>query len=153
MLSSILMLPHGSDIIPGTDRPYTEAFRPLHEAMERAGAAVAGRKTDLIILLTPHGYSLATAYNVYLHDRFDGLFHDLSHSSIFGNIVSHTRWAGERAQAEQLLAAMKDKGIPADGLTYGAPDYPLPLGWGETVPLHYIVNGDKPVPIPEMCAW
>jgi aromatic ring-opening dioxygenase LigB subunit len=144
MLSSILMLPHGSEIIPTADRPYNEAFRPLHEAMLQAGASVAERKTGLIILMTPHGYGLGTAYNVYLHDRYDGLFHDLSHSNIFGQIASHTRWAGERAQAEQLLAALKEKGIPADGLIYGGSDYPLPLGWGESVPLHYIADGDKP---------
>jgi aromatic ring-opening dioxygenase LigB subunit len=137
------MLPHGSEITVA-DKPGNEGFRSLHEAMQQAGSAVAERKTDLVMLLTPHGYSLATAYNVYLHESFDGQFHDTSHPHTFGEIVAHSRWTGERSQAERLLSTMQESGIAADGMMYGAPDYPLPLGWGESVPLHYIAGSDTP---------
>ena len=144
MLSSVLMLPHGAEIIPTPGTPYNEAFRPLHEAMERAGREVAARKTDIDILLTPHGFTLSDIYVVYMHERFQALFYNLNESNTFGDIAARELWPGDRQTAERLLAAMKQKAIPADGLIQGSPTYALTLGWGETVPLHYLVAGETP---------
>ena len=144
MLSSVLMLPHGAEIIPTPGQPYNEAFRPLHTAMDQAGAALAERKTDLVIMFTPHGYSLDAAYTIYMHERFQGLFYDLTESSIFGEIAERLLWTGDHEQASAVLSGLQAQGVPVEGLVHGSPSYPLALAWGESVPLHYLVRNNKP---------
>jgi aromatic ring-opening dioxygenase LigB subunit len=144
MLSSVLMLPHGAEIIPTPGQPYNEAFRPLHSAMEQAGQALAARKSDLVIMFTPHGYNLDAAYTIYLHERFQGLFYNLTESNIFGDIAGRMLWAGNREQADAVLSGLQRCGVAAEGLVHGSPTYPLALAWGESVPLRYLLNGDKP---------
>lgn len=144
MLSSVLMAPHGAEIIPMAGQPYNEAFRPLHAALDRAGQTLAERNTDLIVMVTPHGYSLDVAYTVYQHERFQGIFYHLTESNVFGDIAGRTVWSGDREQAGALLARLLDLGVAAEGLVHGAPTYPLELAWGECTPLHYLVRGDKP---------
>ncbi len=144
MLSSVLMAPHGAEIIPLAGQPYNDAFRPLHAAMEQAGQALAERDTDLLMMVTPHGYSLDAAYTIYLHERFQGLFYNLTESNVFGEISGRALWTGERDQAAAVLAGLRQRGVAADGLVHGSPGYPLALAWGETVPLHYLVRGAAP---------
>lgn len=144
MLSSVLMAPHGAEIIPTPGQPYNEAFRPLHVAMERAGKALAERNTDLLIMFTPHGYSLDAAYTIYHHERYQGLFYNLTESNIFGDIAGRTLWTGDRDQASAVLAGLHTHGVAAEALVHGGATYPLALAWGEAVPLHYFVRGDRP---------
>jgi aromatic ring-opening dioxygenase LigB subunit len=144
VLSSVLMLPHGAEIVPAPYVTYNEAFRPLHDAMRVVGQDVASRQTKLVLMLTPHGYSLDHAYAVYLHERLQGLFYTLSESNIFGEIAERMLWPGDRVQAERLLATMQASGIAAEGLTHGSPSYPLALAWGESVPLRYLAAENGP---------
>ncbi len=144
MLTSILMLPHGAEIIPAPGHPYNEMFRPLHRAMEEVGQQTARDNTDLLIMLTPHGTSLAEAFGVYQAERYQGIFYDLSESNVYGDVISHSLWSGDAEQAKRLLESLKQRGIAAEGIIQGSPDYPLALTWSEAVPLHYLAAADNP---------
>lgn len=144
MISALFLLPHGAQIIPLPGIPYDEAFRPLHEAMQQVGQGIKDQNIELLFLLSPHGYSLAHAFVVYLHERYQGLFYDLSESNVFGHIVGRMLWPGDKPMAEALLSAMQTSGVAAEGLVHGSPSYPLTLAWGESIPLHYAISGDNP---------
>jgi aromatic ring-opening dioxygenase LigB subunit len=144
MLVSAYMLPHGTDIIPGIKEPYGEGFRPLHLAMEQAGKTLAAENPDLVIMLVPHGYTLPEQHVVYLHERYLGLLYDASNPDVFGAVQMADIWRGDRAAAEQVLAAMQAKHIPASGLIQGGPPFALTLAWSETVPLRYLLKDCAP---------
>jgi aromatic ring-opening dioxygenase LigB subunit len=140
MLSSILMLPHGAEIVPGSHDPYNDAFAPPHTALERAAQQTAADKPDLFILVTPHGYTLPDDYVVYLHSRYQGLLYRLGESNIFGAIQTQAIWPADAGAAERLLAKMRAVGVPTQGLIQGGADYPLTLAWAESVPMHYLMR-------------
>ena len=50
MLSSVILAPHGPEIVPIAGRPHTEPYRVLHEALLDSGRVVAEGKTDLLIV-------------------------------------------------------------------------------------------------------
>lgn len=144
MLVSTYMLPHGADMIPGIKEPYPEGFRPVHLAMEQMGRTLAAENPDLVIMLVPHGYTLPEQHVVYLHERYLGLLYDATNPDTFGALHMADIWPGDRAAAEQVLAAMQAKRIPATGLIQGGPAFALTLAWSETVPLHYLMKKCKP---------
>jgi len=144
MLISAYLVPHGNQIIPGLEQPYAEGFRPLHQAMEQARDRLAADGADLLILLTPHGIALPEAYGVYLNERLQGLYYDLSESNVFGQVRGRALWPGDRTVAEGLVAALQGAGLPAAGLLQGAPSFPIALTWGELVPLHYLGSSGSP---------
>lgn len=144
MLVSAYMLPHGTDMIPGVKEPYPEGFRPVHLAMEQAGKTIAAENPDLVVMLVPHGYTLPEQHVVYLHERYLGLLYDATNPDVFGSVKFSDIWHGDRAAAEQLLAAMQARNIPATGLIQGGPPFALTLAWSETVPLHYLTKSCAP---------
>ena len=144
MLTSVIMAPHGPEIVPVAGRPHPEPFHRLHEALLDAGKAVASQKTDLLIVLSPHSYALADDYLLFLSERYQNLIYDLSESNIFGDIASRTLWPAERSAAEKLLAMLVAQGLPVQGIMHGTFTFPITLGWGEGVPLHYLAPEGQP---------
>jgi aromatic ring-opening dioxygenase LigB subunit len=140
VLVSAFMLPHGSQIVPGLEEHYDEANRPLHQAMEQMGAALAADCPDAIILVTPHGISLPEHHAVYMHNRLMGMLFTLDGPDGFSKVKEQYLWRGDSALAGRLLAAMQERSIPALPLVQGSSDYPLALAWGETVPLYYLLR-------------
>ncbi len=144
MLTSVCLIPHGMQIIPGLEDHQPAAFHSLHDAMLRAGRDLRADQPDLLLLLTPHGHCIESAYLVYLHERFQGLHYRLTESNVFGEVGERFLWPGDRPAAEALLAALVAAGLPAEGLVQGSPGYPLTLAWGETVPLTYLAGSPGP---------
>jgi len=144
MLTSVYLVPHGMQVIPGLEEPYHEGFRPIHEALLQAGRDREADGPELLILLTPHGHTLPGSYLVYLHGRFQGLLYALTESNVFGELKSRALWTGDLPAAGQLLEAMRGAGLAAEGLVQGSPDYPLTLAWGEVVPLTYLAGSSAP---------
>ena len=144
MLVSAYLVPHGMQIIPGLEEPYSEGFRPLHEAMEQAGHDLRAEQPDLLLLLAVHGLSLPAAYAVYLNDRLQGLLYRLTESNVFGELGSRRLWQADRPAAEALLQRLAAAGLPAEGVVQGAPSHPITLAWGETVPLCYLAGEAGP---------
>jgi aromatic ring-opening dioxygenase LigB subunit len=144
VLVSAYMLPHGSQIIPGLDDNYDEANRPLHQAMQQMGAALAADCPDAVILVTPHGISLPEHHAVYMHDRLMGLLYALAGPHDINKVKEQYLWTGDSALARRLLGAMLDRGIPTLPLVQGSSEYPLALAWGETVPLYYLLRDCSP---------
>lgn len=144
MLTSAYLVAHGMQILPGLEEPYAEGFRPLHVAMEDAGRRLRAEQVELLILLTPHGTLLPTAYGVYLNERLQGLYYRLTESNVFGDLRSRALWRGDREGAERLLAVLQGAGLGAEGLLTGSASYPAALAWGEVVPLHYLAGAAGP---------
>jgi len=144
MLLSAYLVPHGNQIIPGLEEPYHEGFRPLHQAMEEARRQLEGEQADLLVLVTPHGITLADAYGVYLNERLQGFYYDLRESNVFGQLKGRALWPSDRPAAEELLSALEGARLPAAGLVQGSTAFPIALTWGELVPLHYLGSAGSP---------
>jgi|GEM_PF-3002994 len=144
MLLSAYLVPHGNQIIPGLEEPYPAGFLPLHEAMQRARSELAADAAEILILLTPHGITLPDAYGVYLNERLQGFYYDLSESNVFGQLKGRALWPADRPAAEELLGALQAAGLPATGLIQGSATFPIALTWGELVPLHYLGSAGSP---------
>ncbi|MHA2249714.1 MAG: DODA-type extradiol aromatic ring-opening family dioxygenase [Candidatus Kariarchaeaceae archaeon] len=138
MLHSLLLLPHGMQIIPDLEQPYNEQFRSIHNAMKDIQKQMELDPPDLIILVTPHGLALDDQYLIYQHSEYQGFFYEVSEESVVHGKVKYVRhWQGDSRSAEDLLHAFKEADLPSQALIQGYSEYPLTLAWGETVPLHY----------------
>ena len=146
MLKSIYFLPHGMQILPGVEDPYNEGFRSLDQSMKAVGENFDKQKNDIIILITPHAHSISENYLIYGHNLYQSLYYkiDEKESVVFGEIYDQKIWKGNVEISSSLGKYMDNKGINADLLTQGSPDYPISLAWGETIPLSYLIDESSP---------
>ncbi|MDH5401541.1 MAG: hypothetical protein OEZ01_10075 [Candidatus Heimdallarchaeota archaeon] len=138
MLKSIYFLPHGMQMIDGLEQPYNENFRSLHEMMQQISNEIESDGSDMVLLVTPHGYNLSNKYLIYQHDEFQGYLYSVSDDDVVkGNLVSKHSWIGDSARSIELLNILEENNIPVESLVQGFSSYPLVLAWGEVVPLYY----------------
>ncbi|MCY3410990.1 MAG: hypothetical protein INQ03_05060 [Candidatus Heimdallarchaeota archaeon] len=131
MISSILLLPHGLQIIPGVDSANFDIFKALHEAMNGISLDV-----DTIVIITPHGYTLQDDFLLYGHDSYTASYFkvDPKLSVVDGVKFMDKSWKGDTETIELLNESLT---VSKQLLVQGSPTYPLQLAWGESVPLYY----------------
>ena len=94
----------------------------LREAMEKLGRRFDAAAPDAAIVVTPH--------NVHV----DGHFAVVTAARVGGKET-------DRTLAASVLAALREDGVPAVGVSYGGNDQAeaeMPLDWGTDVPLAFL---------------
>lgn len=138
-LEALYFVPHGMQIIPGLENPYTESFRPLHQAMESLKADVSSHSIDLYFLITPHGMGLENRFGIVKNAALRGHIPYLTRSNVDGDRIFQTiECPGNPEYAQKLNDLEVNAGVPCELQQFASQSYPFPLAWGETVPLYYL---------------
>ncbi|TFH29651.1 MAG: hypothetical protein E4G98_03465 [Promethearchaeota archaeon] len=144
VIKSMFFLPHGMQIIPGLETPYNHNFGSLHAAMQKIQQRISAEDPDLIILFTPHGYRLESAFCLYLAKTYRAFLPKLDRSNVDGTSVhSIEEYPTNWDFLNNVLKTYKNHpnpGFELESLSLATPEYPLPLAWGSSVPLHYTRN-------------
>jgi aromatic ring-opening dioxygenase LigB subunit len=94
----------------------------LHEAMVELGRRMDGSAVETAVVVTPH--------NVHVEGHF---------AVVVAGAVG--RFPTDQELAADVLAALREGGLPAVGVSYGgnvAAEAEMPLDWGTAVPLEFM---------------
>jgi len=120
--------PHGGLVF---DQPDGETRRGMDELVRRFAVA----SPEAVIIATPHGPLLDDRFGVVLAARLS------EHPSPFVEDSRLYDGPGEPRLADSCLTALREDGIPAAGVTFGATaagDSEMPIDWGAGIPLSFL---------------
>ena len=120
--------PHGGLVF---EQPDGETRRGMDELARRFRAA----RPDAVIVATPHGTLLDDRFGVVRSARLS------EHGSRFVEDEYLYEGPGEPQLADDCLAALREAGVPAVGVTFGATaagDSEMPIDWGAGIPLSFL---------------
>ena len=120
--------PHGGPVFDQPDGP-------TRQAMEELGRRFDAAAPEAVIVLTPHGVHLDGEFAVVRSARLEGDAAEWTHAD--------TRYEGpgDPELADACVGALRDAGLPATGLTFGATAAgasTMPLDWGALIPLWFM---------------
>jgi aromatic ring-opening dioxygenase LigB subunit len=168
-LAAAAIIPHGGivadpDILtqhPGLEAAHADALELQHAARE-AALALAAPDPSLIVLITPHGFASDSDWGIYTgNDRATG---NASGGAARGDPPVEV--ALDTARSKELLAALRDSGVAACGISFGSeqgsaawpePSHVLagsreamPMFWGEVNPLYFAMGACDPAQPPRV---
>jgi aromatic ring-opening dioxygenase LigB subunit len=112
----------------------------VHDAAVVAGKRVAAARPDLIVLITPHGLALDNDFAVFTNSNGSGfalIGQDL-HNTSFPSYKVPLSVALDPTEAAAIVAAAGGPARNTTGLLGWADSEPIPLRWGEVVPLSFL---------------
>ena len=144
------ILPHGDFAYDPSLVNYENGSLELHNASMAVGDWIMNEmKSDLIFLSTPHGMALDDDFLIYENEQESGyalVGGDLHNSSV--NLTKITLNITSNGQlATSLTNILRDKnpmnGNNISGILGFANSNPLPISWGEIIPIKYLQNATK----------
>jgi aromatic ring-opening dioxygenase LigB subunit len=120
--------PHGGPVF---DFPESAT----RKAMEELGRRFAAARPEAAIVITPHGAHVDGHVAVVRSGRLEG------DASQWTEADTHVATDGDPELADACLIALRDAGVPAVGVTFGAPTAgasTMPLDWGAVIPLWFM---------------
>lgn len=141
MINSMYFVPHGMQIIPGLDPAAPQEFAHFHQQMLRFKAQIASENPESILLFTPHGYLLENNFVLYNSEILRAYYPFLNRSNVDGtSIDSIMEFRTDRELIDEIWKKFSEK-LPRkfgmDRISLGSENFPIPLGWGASVPLYY----------------
>jgi len=137
------VIPHGDFAFDPSLVNFTNDSAALHEASLRAGQFVANELApDIIFLSTPHGLALSDDFLIYENPVAAGaapVGNDLPHHSTY-NVQMTLR--SDTTLARKLRLALQHRGYKATGLQGFGGSQPLPVSWGEILPLSFVNSSE-----------
>ena len=128
MIVFAAIAPHGGPVFDQPDAP-------TRKGMEELGRRFAQAKPDAVIVATPHGLHVDGHFAVVRSSRLEG------DASQWTDADTHYEGPGEPELADACIAALRDAGLPALGVTFGstaAGSSTMPLDWGALIPLWFM---------------
>src|SRR5919201_2638368 len=137
--------PHGGMGIPEACSPSELSLAlKTRSAMEELAHGFEQAHPQSTVVLTPHGVHVSKAMAVVTAAWLDGQLEDSA------NPV-RLRCPVNRQLAENLLQALKARGVPVVGVSFGGNDSTesvMPMDWGSLVPLWFLGGRqDPPLPV------
>lgn len=134
VLLAAFIVPHGALILDASPS-HTDGRYELHQAMVSVANQITNLKPDVILVTSPHGISLSDDYGIY--------FNESAHGS--------AEWEGEYKNyqidvnidldfAGELYTYLEAKNQPVSKIIAFSRGVPIPMRWGESVPLWYLKN-------------
>ena len=137
-LSGVYIFPHGALTLNPGQYPFYSGVAELNKSCFHLANEIQSKNPDTIFLITPHGISLESSFGIYLNTsakgsaEWKGSFSDYSVEAKIDTETSHS-----------LLAHLRKNGNKAEGIVAYAEEEPLPLRWGEVIPLWFIEQAYK----------
>lgn len=120
--------PHGNPVYEQPDGPTARGMGELARRLAASGAETA-------IVATPHGTLLDGHFGVVRSAEL------VEHPNQFVDAARLYRGPGDPELADGCVAALRDAGLPAVGLTFGtsyAGGSEMPIDWGAGIPLTFL---------------
>ena len=143
------ILPHGSLIFDGDSESESSGCgerrarlpkklagdtQTLYDACCQTAQLIASKHPDTILLFTPHGFTLTSGSSLVYMSKY-----------ATGSALWNECWDDIKLNvnldydlSEQLLKHLKSQEFEVDGLNYIHNLMPVPLRWGEVVPLWFV---------------
>lgn len=132
--------PHGGYAIPEACGPHEKDLAPLTQAgMLELGRRCDAADPETLIVLTPHGIHVEGHFAVVTAGRLAGSLEDTPDVAFDVPV--------DLEVASQTLAALREAGIPAVGVSFGGnvPEQAvMPMDWGTLIPLWYLGGRHEP---------
>lgn len=124
-------------ILDPTKEGMPNQIGPLHNAMQLMGEMIANSEPDLIFLSTPHGIALTDDYGLYANQIAQG-------TAEWDNeyVDYKIQIPLDQDVTESCYQWLKKQGLPVTKITSFSSTMPIPLRWGEVVPLWFLKNID-----------
>ncbi|CAE7221084.1 unnamed protein product [Symbiodinium natans] len=137
-LLSTVVLPHGDFAYDPSLVNRSGGSVELHAAALKLGRAVSQAAPELLFVTTPHGLELSKEYLVYLNSHNAGAspLDDMPHAA--GNRTVPMNFSSPQDVAKRLLGHLQAQQLPVEGLQGFSDALPLPISWGEILPLSFV---------------
>ncbi|MCF2140489.1 MAG: hypothetical protein K9W44_10595 [Candidatus Lokiarchaeota archaeon] len=146
VITSLNIVPHGMQIIPGLDPKASPEFSKMHQSMLELIKILRKENPDTIVLFTPHGYRLEQKFCLYYADTLRAYYPILNRSNVDGTQIHSTiEFSSDIVLLDDIwekFNSLKNPPFKLDRITLGTKNYPIPLGWGASVPLYYCNQPD-----------
>lgn len=127
------LLPHGSLLLDPSVEGLTKQAGELHNGMVRIKNIVKELSPDLCLLITPHGISHSTQFCLYQNQLASGSAEwDDKYKEFTVEVNIDCK------ETTRLIEFLQTRKNPVDRLTAHSPSVPIPLRWGEVVPLWFL---------------
>lgn len=134
VLLAAFIVPHGALILDALPS-HTDGRYELNQAMIQVADKISQLNPDVILVTSPHGISLSDDFGIYFNESAHGT----------------AEWEGEYQDyqidvkididiAEELYSYLKAKHQPVSKITAFSHGVPIPMRWGESVPLWFLKN-------------
>lgn len=128
------ILPHGAiPLNPGKFPQYYDKLVTIHKSAAKVAEEILSLNPDIIFMTTPHGICLDRNYGIYLNTQAYG---SADWEGAWKEYTVKVELADN--EAKEILGLLKKNDIPAEGIVAYADNEPLPLRWGEVIPLWYL---------------
>ncbi|GEM_PF-110672 len=128
MINSILVAPHGDEILV----PESEPMIALREAMIKARDIVGNAETYIVV--SPHNVRIDTHIGIILTEYMEGSWR-------YKKLRFRRKFKNDRNLAKRIYETANTQGIPVVGINFGALEGPLSkmsLDWGTLIPLYFL---------------
>jgi len=132
-LDGVYAFPHGAlSLVPG-QYPFYKGLEQINKSCFSLANEIYSKSPETIYLITPHGISLETHFGIYLNNSakgsacWKGAYNDFTFEGIIDSEIS-----------KNLLFYLQKNGNKAEGIVSYSEDEPIPLRWGEVIPLWFI---------------
>ena len=132
-LSGAYIFPHGALTLNPCQYPFYFGVAELNKSCFQLANEIQSKNPDTIFLITPHGIALESAFGIYLNTSAKG---SCEWKGAFSDFNVEAKIDAELSNS--LLQHMQKNGIKAEGIVAYAEEEPLPLRWGEAIPLWFI---------------
>lgn len=126
--------PHGTEIIPELQGEYPERMSLTRNSLVELGREMEKRKTETIIVLTPHGTRIHGQFSITDSENMAGTIEE-------NDVVFKMNRPVDRELAKDIAEHAKALGIPVGTINYATAAGPfssLPMDWGVMVPLRFM---------------
>ncbi|CAK8998059.1 unnamed protein product [Durusdinium trenchii] len=140
-LIAAAVLPHGDFAYDPKLVNDTGGSLQLHQAAQRLGREAQTASPELIFLTTPHGLELSERYLFYLNSENQGAtpLDDMPHQAAGRKVPLNFTTPSDLGRKLLLkLQEPQESSLPVEGLQGFSNSQPLPISWGEILPLTYL---------------
>ncbi|TFG16461.1 MAG: hypothetical protein EU530_11805 [Promethearchaeota archaeon] len=134
VLTAAFIVPHGALILDAL-QSHRDGRYELNQAMIQVGNQIAELRPEIIMITSPHGISLSDNFGIYFNESAHGT----------------AEWEGEYQDyqidvkididfAGELFTNLEAKKQPVSKITAFSRGVPIPMRWGESVPLWFLKN-------------
>jgi len=137
-------------IAPHGDPAFAEGS-PTRQALELLGRRLAEAEPEVTVLATPHSVHVEDSFAVVTSAKIAG---SLAEQELEFSHGVELACAVDRELAQSVIASLRERDLPAVGMSFGSNDPALaemPMDWGTLIPLWFLGQDERPVVVVSPC--
>lgn len=132
-LDGVYIFPHGALCLNPGKYQFYEGLTDINRACFELANEIYDKNPETIILITPHGISLQYNFGIYLNEKVKG-------TAEWENAYQEYSFDGliDSELSKSMLLYLQKTGNKVEGIVSFSKEEPIPLRWGEVIPLWFI---------------